>query len=61
MVHVYMTQEDIAKTDLLLEKEWHVRHDDEIWTDDDEYIATAANSRLAEIIVGLHNDQTGML
>nr|CAI3971230.1 hypothetical protein ORM20_00181 [Ochrobactrum phage ORM_20] len=38
-------------------KEWHVRHDDEIWTDDDEYIATADNTDLAELIVNLHNDQ----
>lgn len=38
-------------------KEWHVRHDNEIWTDDDQHVALADSEELAAYIVRLHNTQ----
>ena len=61
MSKIYMMEEDKVATAAIIKKEWHIRHDDEIWTDDNEYVATAGNEMLAEVIVNLHNGQLGLV
>lgn len=36
--------------------EWHVRHDDEIWDESNNYICTCSSAPDAHYIVKLHND-----
>ena len=36
-------------------KPWHIRHDDEIWCDDDTYVGACADTEVAEQIIALHN------
>lgn len=38
-------------------KKWHLRHDDEIWTDDDEYVGMGDTTELANYMIALHNNR----
>ena len=49
------TSENIYMDPSLGDKPWHVRHDTEIWTDDDEAVADFSNAPDAHRIVALHN------
>jgi hypothetical protein len=51
------TADNIYGDPSLADQDWHVRHDDEIWTDQDRYVASCANAPDAHRIVSLHNGQ----
>lgn len=49
-----MTEE--AKAIPIKDKHWHVRHDNEIWTEGDEHVALADSEELATHLVRIQND-----
>lgn len=48
-------------TDDIKNAQWYVRHDNEIWTEDDKHVALADSEELAEYIVKLQEDRLLML